>query len=634
MTARKPDYKELKQRIEGLERALDRQREEQRENEARVRAIFDQTYQFIGLMTPDGILVEANRTALSFAGVQSPDVIGKPFWETPWWTHSKELQQRLIEAVKWAAGGEFVRFEATHRAADGTLRYIDFSLKPVKDAAGKVVLLIPEGRDITDRKHAEQALRESENLAHALLNAPADPVLLLDREGIVLDANPAAAAGIGKHVDEIVGKSIFDFLSNRVAEWRRIPFNQAAESGEPLRFQDQHQGRFWDHSLYPILNPEGKVEQIAIYIREITDFRQAMVHLEERTAELLASEKKYRTLVENIPVVVYRMSPQGQILFVNRVVEAIFGYSPDEILADSNIWYEKVYDKDRPKVEDLRKRSFEEGKEFVAEYRIRHKGGYIVYVRDHAIPIRLANGLAGSVDGFIMDVTGTVRLQEKLLGEAEIKTISEVSARLAHEMRNPLVSAGGFARRLLSSMSPRDPNRTKVEIIVNETGRMEMILRMILSYIQPLDLHLSRIDPNSLVTAVLSSLDTQIKERKAYIDLQLASGVPQIFVDRERVERALDVLLRNGLVQMPEGGKLSLSTFMKGRLFNLVIRYPATSVSSDDVEHFFYPFVSTKMISETADLPLSKIIIDKLGGTINVTLEKPQELTVHVSLPF
>jgi PAS domain S-box-containing protein len=634
VATKKPTYEELEQTIKDLEKVLDRQREEQRENETRVRAIFDQTYEFIGLMTPDGVLIEANRTALSFAGVKSSDVIGKPFWETPWWTHSKESQQRLRDAVRSAAGGEFVRFEATHRAADATLRYIDFSLKPVKNMAGKIVLLIPEGRDITDRKHAEQALRESENLAHSLLNAPVDPVLLLDREGVVLDANPAAALSIGRHVNEIVRKSIFGFLSKSVAEWRRIPFDQAVESGKPVRFEDQHRGKFWDHSLYPILNSEGKVAQIAVYIREVTDFRQAVIRLEERTAELLASEKKYRTLVENIPVVVYGMTPEGQILFVNRVVEAILGYSPDDILADPSIWYEKVYDKDRPRVEALRKRSFEEGKEFIAEYRIRHKSGYIVYVRDHAIPVRLANGLTGSVDGFIMDVTGTVRLQEKLLGEAEIKTISEVSARLAHEMRNPLVSAGGFARRLLSSMSPGDPNRTKVEIIVEETSRMETILRMILSYIQPLDLHLSRIDPNSLVTRVLSNLDAQIQDRKAHIDLQLASGAPQIFVDRERAERVLDVLLRNGLLQMPEGGRLSLSTFMKGRIFNLVIRYPVTSVSPDDVEHFFYPFTSNKMISETVDLPLSKIIIDKLGGTINVDLERPQELTVHVSLPF
>jgi len=129
-----------------------------RESERKSRAIFDQTFQFIGLMTPDGTLIEANRTSMSFAGIEESDVLGRPFWETPWWTHSPELQDRLRDAVREAAAGQFVRFEATHPAADGTHHILDFSLKPVTDESGNVVFLIPEGRDITERKRAEAEL--------------------------------------------------------------------------------------------------------------------------------------------------------------------------------------------------------------------------------------------------------------------------------------------------------------------------------------------------------------------------------------------------------------------------------------------------------------------------------------------
>ena len=120
-----------------------------RTSEQKLRALLDQTFQFIGVMTPDGVLIDANRTALEFAGIRVADVIGKPFWETPWWTHSAKLQEELRSAIQKAAGGEFVRFEATHPAADGTMHVIDFSLKPVKDENGAVIYLIPEGRDIT-----------------------------------------------------------------------------------------------------------------------------------------------------------------------------------------------------------------------------------------------------------------------------------------------------------------------------------------------------------------------------------------------------------------------------------------------------------------------------------------------------
>ncbi len=125
-----------------------------RESERKIRALYDQTFQFIGLMTPEGNLIEANRTALEFSGIKLGDVLNKPFWQTPWWVHSPELQEKLRQAIRKVAQGEFVRFEATHIAKDGTLHYVDFSLKPVKDKNGKVIFMIPEGRDITEQKKA------------------------------------------------------------------------------------------------------------------------------------------------------------------------------------------------------------------------------------------------------------------------------------------------------------------------------------------------------------------------------------------------------------------------------------------------------------------------------------------------
>src|SRR5688572_21295471 len=143
-------------------RANQQQAERLVATERRYHAIFDQTFQFIGLLDVEGTLLDANRTALNFVGVGAGDVIGKPFWETPWWTHSPPLQEKLREAIGNAARGEVVRFEVTHPARDGQMHYIDFSLKPVYDAAGQVVLLISEGRDITNRVVAEDANRKLE----------------------------------------------------------------------------------------------------------------------------------------------------------------------------------------------------------------------------------------------------------------------------------------------------------------------------------------------------------------------------------------------------------------------------------------------------------------------------------------
>ena len=173
------------------------------ESERKARAIFDLSFGFIGLLTPDGSLVEANRSALDFAGVQLSDVVGKPLWETPWWAHSTNEQEQIRAAVRTAASGELTRFETTFLATNGMLHTFDFSLKPMKDEAGRVVLLIPQGRDITDRKRAEEA---HARLAIAVEQA-AETIVITDTSGQILYVNPAFEKTSGYPREEAVGKN-------------------------------------------------------------------------------------------------------------------------------------------------------------------------------------------------------------------------------------------------------------------------------------------------------------------------------------------------------------------------------------------------------------------------------------------
>ncbi len=131
----------------------------QREQAERTRLIFNQTFQFMGLLAVDGTIVEVNDAALAFANTSADTVVGRSFWLTPWWAHSTEAQSWLRQAVARAAAGEFVRGETTNRRSDGELRVIDFSLRPTLDANGAVTMLVAEGHDITAQRHSEQVLR-------------------------------------------------------------------------------------------------------------------------------------------------------------------------------------------------------------------------------------------------------------------------------------------------------------------------------------------------------------------------------------------------------------------------------------------------------------------------------------------
>ncbi|MBW4679267.1 MAG: PAS domain S-box protein [Microcoleus vaginatus WJT46-NPBG5] len=144
-----------------------------RESERRFRAIFNQTFQFIAVLKPDGTVMEANQTALEFCKLTHTDVVGRLFWECRWWNQDQATeeeisssvaltpaQRQLQAAISRAAAGEFIRYEMDLPSGTDAMMTIDFSLKPVKDETGKVLLLIAEGRYITERKQAQEALQQ------------------------------------------------------------------------------------------------------------------------------------------------------------------------------------------------------------------------------------------------------------------------------------------------------------------------------------------------------------------------------------------------------------------------------------------------------------------------------------------
>lgn len=145
---------------------------------AKFQSIFDHTYQFIGLLSPDGTLLEVNKTATSFIDVELEDVLNKPFWETPWWSWSKQSQAHLKESIDKASAGEFVRYETSHPNKNGKLVTFDFSLKPIKDNEDNVVVVIAEGRDITEQKMAE---RQREDFVATLTHDLKTPILAANR---------------------------------------------------------------------------------------------------------------------------------------------------------------------------------------------------------------------------------------------------------------------------------------------------------------------------------------------------------------------------------------------------------------------------------------------------------------------
>jgi PAS domain S-box-containing protein len=138
-------------------------------------------------MTPGGILIEANRTALKVANLQQQDVFGLPLEESYWWSWSSEEQDRLREAIQMAAAGIPSRYDALLRIGEVEYRTIDFMLSPMFGDDGRVAYLIPSAIDITERKQAEQALQKNKERLELLANVAEKLLRSEDPQAIIED---------------------------------------------------------------------------------------------------------------------------------------------------------------------------------------------------------------------------------------------------------------------------------------------------------------------------------------------------------------------------------------------------------------------------------------------------------------
>jgi PAS domain S-box-containing protein len=189
---------------------VERQRSEAavRDSEHKLRKVIDGLgpNTFLGLMTTEGVVIEANRPALLAAGLRPQDVLGKPFDQTYWWGHSEAVRDRLRLAIARAAGGEACRYEVQVQVAGGSLVWIDFSLNPVHDAGGRVIYLVPSGNVIDERVRADEALLQAGVLQNAIFNSASFSSIATDAKGVIQIFNVGAERMLGYAAADVVNR--------------------------------------------------------------------------------------------------------------------------------------------------------------------------------------------------------------------------------------------------------------------------------------------------------------------------------------------------------------------------------------------------------------------------------------------
>lgn len=388
-----------------------RKRAEQalRESEQRFRAIFNSAYELIGLLTPAGILVEVNQTALDVAGTPREQVVGKPFWDGPWWNHSIELQQRLRAGIEQAARGETFRMVAQHPTPDCSWVTVEFSLKPIFDEAGQVVLLIPEGHDITDRVRAEEALRASEESLRATIEStPNVAVQWYDVEGRILFWNQASEVMFGWKAEEAVGKQL-DQLIHTPEEFGE--FVQVLQSIEqtakpvgpveyPFRRRDGTKGTCLS-TTFRIPHAGGRPCFVCMDV-DVSERKLAEQGLRE-------SEERYRVLVESSPDCI-AVAVDDRCVYVNRAGARLVGASTPKQLIGRSI-YDFVVSESHASVRARRATVLQQdGIRSAIEVKMVRLDGSIIDVESHPVPFTYEGKPA--ILNLIRDITDRRRAEE------------------------------------------------------------------------------------------------------------------------------------------------------------------------------------------------------------------------------
>ena len=299
------------------------------QSERKFKGIFNSSFSFIGMLSKDGILIEINQTALDKISYKREDVIGKLFWETPWWSLSNKSRNIIKEAILKALLGNVFLSEVEYYNHDGIPLTMQLSIKPIFDKRGEVTILIPEGYDITEQKNAIDSLIKNEKKYRFLMENMNEALMQVDNDDRVVFVNKKFSELLGYKPEEIVGKIGYEILmdkgeQNTIIEMNKLRRQEIASQYE-IRFNTKD-GKKLDFLISgaPIFSDTNVVIGSIGVMTDITDRKMA-----ERA--LIESERFNKILFESSrnPIVVME-AETGVYVNSNDAAVKIYKYNSRE----------------------------------------------------------------------------------------------------------------------------------------------------------------------------------------------------------------------------------------------------------------------------------------------------------------
>lgn len=259
-----------------------------------------------------------------------------------------------------------------------------------------------------------------------------------------------------------------------------------------------------------------------------------------------------------------------------------------------------------------------------------HRRGVDVYT----FPVKDRDGNTVQAIQYIKDVTDRMRLQQQLREVEQMTGIGQMAANVAHEIRNPLIAVGGFARQLHEDMEPDDPRREHTRIILEEVTRLEQILREQLTLERHLQPVMRPLDVNQVLRDVRKLLSHGLLSSQTQLVGELQDGLPVTMGDANQLKQAFLNIIGNAIQSMEDGGTVTVTSSQRGDDIIVTISDTGPGIPSDVMSKLFVPFFTTRKSGSGLGLAVTRRIVENHGGEITAESEPGQGTSFMVRLPI
>jgi two-component system cell cycle sensor histidine kinase/response regulator CckA len=602
-----------------------------RESEERFRALFEYAPDAYSLMDLAGNFLDCNRAAEEITGYGRQELIGKHYQALPLLDERQNLL--VAELLSQYAYGEVLGpVDLTLTRKDGKQVIVEAKALPLRSKGESLLLVI--SRDITARKQAEEALRQSEQRFRDITENAAEWVWEVDAQGKFTYSSPVVEQLLGYQPEEILGKYFYDFF---LPDQREELKNAAlAVFATPKPFQD---------FLNPNLHKNGQIVWLSSGGIPILDNQGNLFGYRGADIDVTArreAEELSHNLIAKSPVGIYLIQ-NGKFQQVNQVFFAITGYAREDLEALEPLGL--VHPEDREATRENAVKMLKGLSSAPYEYRIITKGGETRWIMERLATLQYRGKRAAL--GYFMDITEHKQLESRLLQAQKMEAVGRLAGGVAHDFNNLLMAITGYGELMRANVVKGDPLYEYLENILKAGQQAAALTQQLLTFSRRQIVRPQRLDLKQVVLDLEPMLRRLIGED---IDLEIFTEPVAVKADPGHLSQILMNLAVNARDAMPRGGRLLLKTIPinikksyptrfglipPGPYAMLLVQDTGTGMDEDLQAHIFEPFFTTKELGKGTGLGLSTVygIVKQSGGYIDVASESGKGSTFTIYLP-